>query len=129
MKKARKPKRPVSAEQIAKMADRGEDISQFFTNKGRMVNPIQRVNVDFSQDMLAELDDLAKQLNISRQALIKTLVRYGLDQRYIHRFRKYQRPPARNERPVSAEQCSRWRTEGSLATQALHGDRHSLKRS
>ncbi len=83
MKKARKPKRPVSAEQIAKMADRGEDISQFFTNKGRMVNPIQRVNVDFSQDMLAELDDLAKQLNISRQALIKTLVRYGLDQRYM----------------------------------------------
>ena len=66
MKKARKPKQPVSAEQIAKMADRGEDISQFFTNKGRMVNPIQRVNVDFSQDMLAELDDLAKQLNIKQ---------------------------------------------------------------
>ncbi len=83
MKKARKLKRPVSAEQIAKMADRGEDISQYFTNKGRMVNPVQRVNVDFSQDMLAELDDLAKQLNISRQALIKMLVRYGLDQRYM----------------------------------------------
>lgn len=73
----------MSAEQIAKMADRGEDISQFFTNKGRMVNPVQRVNVDFSQDMLTELDELAKQLNISRQALIKMLVRHGLDQRYL----------------------------------------------
>ena len=83
MKKTRKTKRPVSAEKFAKMADRGEDVSSFFTNKGRMVRPIQRVNVDFTQEMLTELDEIARQLNISRQAVIKTLVRQGLDCRYM----------------------------------------------
>ena len=33
--------------------------------------PIQRVNVEFSSPMLSELDDAAKELNISRQAVIK----------------------------------------------------------
>jgi metal-responsive CopG/Arc/MetJ family transcriptional regulator len=39
--------------------------------------------------MLNELDDAAKELNISRQALIKTLIRQALDQRHL----------ARNTRP------------------------------
>jgi hypothetical protein len=43
------------------------------------------VNVDFAAPMLSELDDAAKQLNISRQALIKTLVRQALDQHYVAR--------------------------------------------
>ena len=87
MKKARRPSsktRPaVSADEIARRADRGEDVSRFFTNDGRMMPPIQRVNVDFSQEMLAELDDAARRLNVSRQAIIKTLVREGLDRRYL----------------------------------------------
>ena len=37
------------AEEIAEMADRGEDISVYFTNKGRMKRSIQRVNVDFTK--------------------------------------------------------------------------------
>jgi hypothetical protein len=85
MKKTRKEK-PISAEQIARMADRGEDISRFFTNRLRMVRPVQRVNVDFSGLMLAELDDAAEELNISRQAVIKTLVREGLDRRAERRL-------------------------------------------
>jgi len=32
-----------NADEIAEMADRGEDISQYFTNKGKMKYPIQRV--------------------------------------------------------------------------------------
>ncbi len=75
----------VSAETIAHLADRGEDVSRFFTNRGRMMPPIQRVNVDFSAPMLGELDDAAEELNISRQAVIKTLVRQALDQRYLAR--------------------------------------------
>jgi len=47
--------------------------------------PIQRVNVDFTAPMLSELDDAAKELNISRQAVIKTLLRQALDQRYLAR--------------------------------------------
>jgi hypothetical protein len=81
MKRANKKRKPISAEQIARMAGRGEDITRFFTNRMQMVYPIQRVNVDFTGPMLAELDDAATELNISRQAVIKTLVREGLDRR------------------------------------------------
>ncbi len=85
MKKPRKTKKmpTVSADEIARRAERGEDISKFFTNEGKMMPPIQRVNVDFSREMLTELDEAARRLNISRQAVIKTLVREGLDRRYM----------------------------------------------
>lgn len=75
----------VSAETIAKRADRGENVSTFFTNAGHMMPAIQRVNVDFAAPMLHELDSAAKELNISRQAVIKTLIRQALDQRYLAR--------------------------------------------
>lgn len=83
MKNTRKPGKIVSAEQIARMAERGTDVSRFFSNTGSMMGPIQRVNVDFTLPMLQELDTAAKDLNISRQALIKTLIRQALDQRYL----------------------------------------------
>jgi len=35
--------------------------------------------------MLEELDRAAKELNISRQAVIKTLIRQALDQHYLAR--------------------------------------------
>ena len=83
MKSTRKPSKAASAERIARLAERGEDVSRFFTNAGSMMGPIQRVNVDFTSPMLQELDTAAKELNISRQALIKTLIRQALDQRYL----------------------------------------------
>ncbi len=48
MKSARKTRRPMSAEAIARLADRGCDVSRFFTNAGRMMTawPIRTVNVD-----------------------------------------------------------------------------------
>ncbi len=70
------------AEEIAERADRGEDISAYFTNEGRMKKPVQRVNVDFTVDMLRELDAVADELNISRQAVIKSYLRQALDQHY-----------------------------------------------
>ena len=75
----------MSTESIARLADRGQDVSRFFTNNRRVVNPIQRVNVDFSSALLEELDREAKELNISRQAVIKTLIRQALDQHYLAR--------------------------------------------
>jgi hypothetical protein len=86
MKKTLRKKKPISAEQIAQMADRGEDVTRYFTG-GKMMNPIQRVNVDFTAEMLEELDQEAAGLNISRQAVIKTLVREGLDRRLPRRTR------------------------------------------
>ena len=83
MKNTRRQRKPVSAEAIAHLAEKGSDVSQFFTNRGRMMPPIQRVNVDFTAPMLEELDKRAEDLNISRQAVIKTLIRQALDQHYL----------------------------------------------
>ena len=85
MKQTSKTRKITSAEEIARRADRGEDVSRFFTNSGRMMEPIRRVNVDFASPMLKELDRAAQELNISRQAAIKTLIRQALDQRYLAR--------------------------------------------
>jgi hypothetical protein len=83
MKKTRKPANAVSADAIAGLADQGKDVSRFFKGQGRMVQPIQRVNVDVTASMLEELDKAARDLNVSRQAVIKTLVRQALDQHYL----------------------------------------------
>ena len=85
MQKTRRRRKSVSAEAIARLADEGRDVSRFFTNNGRMMDPIQRVNVDLASGMLEELDRAAKELNISRQAVIKTLIRQALDQQYLAR--------------------------------------------
>jgi hypothetical protein len=84
MKSTRKPEKPKSAEAIARLADQGKDVSRFFTNTGRMMvpGPIRRVNVDLASGMLEELDRAANELNVSRQAVIKTLIRQALDQQY-----------------------------------------------
>ena len=80
MKNTRKPRKPVPAEAFAHLADQGRDVSRFFTNTGQMMGPIQRVNVDLASGMLEELDRAAKDLNISRQAVIKTLAQaLGVD--------------------------------------------------
>ncbi len=88
MENTRKSRKPVTAEVIARLADEGRDVSRFFTNTGRMMGPIQRVNVDLASGMLEELDKAAKELNISRQAVIKTLIRQALDQQYLARGRR-----------------------------------------
>ncbi len=75
----------LTVDEIAEKAMGGEDISQFFSNKGEMKPAIQRVNVDFNVGMLKELDMLAKELNISRQAVIKSCLRQAIDQHYLAR--------------------------------------------
>ncbi len=85
MPKTLESPKPPTADEIAELADRGENISRFFTRKGKMMPPIQRVNVDFTAPMLNELDDAARALNISRQAVIKSLLRQALDQQHMAR--------------------------------------------
>ncbi len=89
MKKTPKKKRPT-IDEISEMAANGKDVSEYFTNKYRVRQPlskgkIQRVNVDFNLEMLKELDALAKELNVSRQAVIKIYLRHALDQHRIAR--------------------------------------------
>ncbi len=70
-----------TADEIAEMADSGHDISRFFTNQGTMKQPLTSISVDVSSDMLHELDQLAAELRVSRQAAIKSCLRQALDQR------------------------------------------------
>ena len=64
----------VSADEIAAKATRGEDVSAHFTNKFSVVKSIHRVNLDLTHGMLRQLDERAAYLNVSRQAVIKTLL-------------------------------------------------------
>ena len=75
-----KSKTKPSADEIAEMATRGEDVSRFFTNQFTVFRPVHRVNVDLTHGMLRDLDARAARLNVSRQAVIKTLLRRALDQ-------------------------------------------------
>jgi hypothetical protein len=69
-----------TVDEIAEMATRGEDVSAYFTNKFTVVRPVRRVNVDLTQGMLRQLDARAARLNISRQAVIKTLLGRALNE-------------------------------------------------
>ena len=84
MSKTAKKKKPT-ADEIVEMAMSGDDVSRFFTNKSEMRSPVKRVNVDFTLDMIKELDAVARELNISRQAVIKAYLRQALDQHYLAR--------------------------------------------
>ena len=69
-----------TADEIAEKASRGEDVSGHFTNKFTVVRPSRRVNVDLTEGLLRELDHRAARLNISRQAVIKTLLYQALSE-------------------------------------------------
>src|SRR5258708_5527814 len=81
-------KKTPTADQIAEMASRGEDISAYFTNKFTVVRPVRRVNVDLTQGVLRALDERAARLNISRQAVIKTLLGRALSEERDRNSRK-----------------------------------------
>ena len=55
MPKTSKP--PVSADEIAERASRGEDIAACFTKNFTVIRPIHRVNVDLTHGMLRDLDE------------------------------------------------------------------------
>jgi Ribbon-helix-helix protein, copG family len=80
MKKTSKTKRPASAESIARLADNGQDISSYFTNKGKMMPPLNNMDLDLNEEMIEELNEAARRLNVSRKTLIKRFIRRGLDQ-------------------------------------------------
>lgn len=84
-------KKAPNADQIAEMASRGEDVSAYFTNKFSVVRPVHRVNVDLTHGMLRDLDERAARLNISRQAVIKTLLERALADKGENRSRQRNR--------------------------------------
>ena len=81
--KKKKHKR-ISAEELDKKFDNGEEILQYFdTKKARWAPPaiveIQRVNVDVPVPMIQALDKEATRIGVTRTALIKMWLAQHLD--------------------------------------------------
>jgi len=74
------------------MVSRGEDVSAWFTNKFTLVRPVHSVKVDLTPGMLREIDERAARLNVSRQAVIKTLLGQVLDEGRGGRAGRRRRP-------------------------------------
>lgn len=99
-------KKKLTAEEIAKKADRGEDVTSYmgapkksYATKQREKR-IQRTNIDFGLDMLNQLDLIALKLNISRQSVVKMalqeyLTRYSLGQEAFKKASKQSAPRKR----------------------------------
>jgi hypothetical protein len=71
-----------SVPRIAEKASRGEDVSAYFADQFTVVRPVKRVNIDLTPGMLRQLDERAAHLNISRQAVIKTLLNRALEDQH-----------------------------------------------
>ena len=68
-------KKSLPAEELDRKFDAGEDISEYLDfDNTRPLNREKRVNVDLSVWMLNALDREAERLNISRQAVTKTML-------------------------------------------------------
>jgi len=69
----------LTAEEIAEMADEGKDITHYLSTPEKgYAEKLRKLHnkktcktvVDFSYDMIEDIDALASQLNINRQAII-----------------------------------------------------------
>jgi len=83
MKSTSKKKKMPTADDIAEEAMSGKDVSKYFSGEIRVMPGIRRVNVDFAEPMLKELDAVVAEMNVSRQAVIKSFVRQCLDHHYL----------------------------------------------
>ena len=63
-----KSKKTRDIEEIAEMAERGGDVSKYFTGEHLAK---QRVNIDFPLSLLKLIDDECKRIGVTRQAWIK----------------------------------------------------------
>jgi len=89
MKNTPKAKRPASAESIARLADKGKDVSAYFTNKGRMMPPLNIITLTLNDQTLMELNKAARIQKVSGQTLIKQFIKSGLEKHSsIQRTRK-----------------------------------------
>ena len=85
----------ISIEEIEQKIEAGEEvIDRYFdstTTKvgtrrqmtSRRREDIETTNLEISSPMLKELDKMAKELNISRQAVIIMMLRRALDEHYL----------------------------------------------
>ncbi|MCL2123387.1 MAG: BrnA antitoxin family protein [Desulfovibrionaceae bacterium] len=74
-----KAKKTISAEELDRKFDDGEDISEYFDfDNAIRPNKTQRLTLDLPSWTVAALDKEAVRIGIPRQSLIKTLIDAGL---------------------------------------------------
>ena len=69
----------ISADEIADLASKGEDITGFMSNMKKgfnedRINKVRRTSLDLGSDLMMDLDMISNELNVSRQALIKVIM-------------------------------------------------------
>jgi Ribbon-helix-helix protein, copG family len=69
-----------TASELAAMACRGEVVTEYFFDNLIVVQPIRSVRVDLTPAMLRKLDERAARLNVSRHAVIRTLLGRALNE-------------------------------------------------
>ena len=69
----------ATADEIAERATRGEDVSAYFTNKFVVVRPPVHLEAGLPPAMLRKLDACAVRAGVSRQTVIKRLLRQALN--------------------------------------------------
>jgi predicted secreted acid phosphatase len=89
----KKKKKTATIDEIESMALKGKDTSKYFLKPKRMPprevrkvavrENILKVNVDVTESFLHELDAIAMFLNISRQAVMKTFLKEGVDRHFL----------------------------------------------
>jgi len=74
-----KAKKTISAEDLDRKFDDGEDVSEYFDfDNAIRPNKMQRLTLDLPNWTVAALDKEATRIGIARQSLIKTLIDAGL---------------------------------------------------
>lgn len=82
----------ITAEEFDRKFDNGEDISEYVDWDNPIIHDpkaeeLKRVNVDFPNWMVDDLDREARRLGVNRQAVIKMIIDEGLARR--KEVRKY----------------------------------------
>jgi hypothetical protein len=73
--------RTISAEELDKKFDDGEDVSEYFdwTSARPVFETPQRVNIDFPRWVVNRLDRESRRLGVSRQSLVKMWIAERLE--------------------------------------------------
>lgn len=81
-RKKKKTIKAISAQEFDAKFEKGEDIFPYLDLENAII--VKRVNVDFPSWMIERLDEEAKRLNVSRQAIIKMWINERLASPYHH---------------------------------------------
>lgn len=77
----KKGQNKIKAEEFDRAFDEGRDVTKYLDLKSTKVRyPVQRINIDIPQEMLAKVDHEAERMGVPRTSLIKVWIAEHVDQ-------------------------------------------------